>query len=141
MAKRLVAVRPNSTIDFEYEGVTFEIGIVPQHVYSKWVTIGQKMLNKKQAIDGDELFSVQSEIVKWGVKGHKDFCFEDGEEVPFQQKKVTIGNKTHMVVSDETMEIYYSSKIIQGIYADIINGGKIKDEDESPKEEDDNSIS
>jgi hypothetical protein len=120
----LVAVRPDSTIDFEFKGVTFEIGIVPQHVYGKWIEIAAKYQSGK--IKGEDLLEAQKEIVRYAVKGHRDFKYSSGEEVPFKTSKANVRGKNYAVVADETLEIYFSTKIITELATEIMNGADSK---------------
>jgi hypothetical protein len=73
--ERLVAVRSNATIDFEYKGVTFKVGILPRHIYGKFMSVATK-INSGKLKDG-ELFDAQYEAVKYGIKGHENFLFAD----------------------------------------------------------------
>lgn len=126
---KLVAVRPNATVDVVIGGVTFKVGILPQHIQAKWIEIGSKMSNNNYS--GKELLDVQREVVQWAVKDHEGLCYEDGEEVPFNTKKVNRGGKNYMVVADDTLDVYYASRITQDLSIKIVNGDS--GDEESPK--------
>ena len=126
MTNKLVAVRPNATVDHEIDGVIFKIGIVPQNIHAKWVEVV-----RRKDFKGDLYFNACNDVVRWAIKGHENFLYDDGEEVPFGQKKSVVGGKTTMIVDDATMEIYYSSKVIQDLSTRIMGGEEIKLEDGS----------
>lgn len=126
--EKLVAVRPDSTVDVEIKGVIFQVGIIPQHIYAKWIEIGTKMHSGK--MKGEEMLEAQKEIVRFGVKGHKGLSYEDGEEVEFAQAKMPIRGKVYMVVREDILDIYYSSKIINPLSTLIMNDMAPKPEGE-----------
>lgn len=129
---RLVAVRPDATTDFEYCGVTFKIGVIPRHIYSKYVDIGMKAGRGKSS--GEELFNCQCEVVQWGVKDHSGFFFDEAgdEEVKFKKKKVVNKYGTNHIMDDETLQIYYASGLIGPLSTRIFSGSG-----ENPEEEPD----
>jgi len=131
MTERLIAVRSDETVEFEYKGVIFKIGVLPRNIYGKFTSVAAK-LNSGKLRDG-ELFDVQWEVVRHGVKGHDGLCFSDGSDVPFKDQMHRGGNGKTMIVSEETMDIYYASKLIDTLSANVVSGGasgKVSDQSE-----------
>jgi len=120
MTEKLIAVRSNATVDFVHKGVTFKIGILPRHIYGKFMSVSMK-INKDKLKDG-ELFDAQYEVVKYGVKGHEEFCYADGDAVPFKEEVVHGKGGRVTCVSEETMSIYYASKVIDALSMHIATG-------------------
>jgi len=54
----------------------------------------------------DSLTEIAREIVRFGVKGHKNFGF------PFMQEKVTIGSTEILVVADELLDAYQGTTVL-----------------------------
>lgn len=119
---KLVAIRPNATVDFQIEGVTFKIGVVPRHIYSEFLDVSHNLTTGKTT--GGELFKAQAKLVSWAVRGHEGFCYEDGTPVEFKTEIHKIGGKSYDVVSEETIEAYYSASILTGLANRILLGNK-----------------
>lgn len=130
MAEKLVCVRPDATHDFQYKGGTFRIGVLPRSIYAKFIDAGSKQLKGKAS--GEEMLEIQTEIVRYGVKGHTGLEFDDGEEVPFRVSKKKLNGVIYEVVDDATIEIYYATGLLSGLFSKII--GNDSEEANGPKE-------
>lgn len=129
--EKLICVRPDHTVDFEYSGGVFKIGVLPRNIYAKYVDAGTKQLKGKMT--GADMVDVQFDVVRYGIKGHSGLFFEDGEEVPFKTSKKRNGNEVFEVVSDETLEIYYATGLLTALFGRLTAGDtdpKVGDGDE-----------
>ncbi len=105
----MLVVNPGSTKTVEIDGAKFKIGILP---FGKKVEIqaaAHFIREKTNPEQVREIFKVNYEYVRWGVKGHSGVQFQDGSEVPFKSVKEKLGDVEYDVVAPETMEIYSMS--------------------------------
>jgi len=122
MSDRLVCTRPNATVDFEYQGGTFKIGILPRSIYAEFVEAGSKQLKGK--MNGADMLDLQFKIIKHSVKGHSGLVFSDGSEVPYNQDDKGL-------VAADTLDIYYSTGLLPDLFNRVVTGG----DNASPKEQ------
>lgn len=113
MGERLVCVRPGDTVDFEYGGGIFKVGIMPRDIYAKWLDLGQKQVKGKAT--GREIVEAQMLVVKHCVKGHSGLEFSDGSEVPFEKDNQGL-------VAQATLDVYYATGILGPLASRSANG-------------------
>jgi len=128
---KLVCVRPDHTVEFKYQGGVFQIGIIPRTIYAQFIDAGQRQVAGKAS--GEDMLNIQLDVVKYGVKGHSGLEFEDGSEVPFKVSKSRLNGKNMEVVADETLDIYYASGLLTGLFQKISSHGADNEDDDSKK--------
>lgn len=100
-------VNPKATKKVEIDGATFTVGVLP---YGKRMELESMVgvMNKTAQTKEDikTILEQNFEFVRWGIKDHSGLTFNEGEAVPFSNQKITYGDKTYEIVSDELMEIY-----------------------------------
>lgn len=115
---KLVCINPNEITKWEFGGAEFDIGVLPRAI-SRLILCDGK--DPQQNLDNT--FT----IVKWGCKGHKNLPYGDGSEVPFTTTKETLNGKEYDVVSEETLDMYHASDIINPLAFRVFNKEGQKD--------------
>lgn len=138
---KLVAVRPNSTVDVEIQGVKFKVGVIPRIIHAEYIEFVQKLADSKQidvdklAAEGEEidakaidltrvsfkeLSEMQAKVVRFGLKG-TDLAYEDGEAIKLEFDEFDVSGYKFKGLTDESLEILHSAGVMTDISNKILN--------------------
>lgn len=111
----LIGIDPNEMREIDIEGIKFKIGNIPYRVMQKIKVMAIPRSENDYISTSDAIILA----VKYGVKGHSsNFKDKSGKEVPF---KVDKDEHDQELVSDETLEWYSSTRIIEALFNKVMN--------------------
>jgi hypothetical protein len=127
-------IDPSKVKIVDIKGAKISIGTIP---YQKFLELRSELFGadgSTGAAPGKADEAIKShkncyELCRWGVKGHKEIVYEDGQEAPFKTAKGEFDGKEFTVVSDETLQLYSIGNLYISIAGEVLKHNMLSDDE------------
>jgi hypothetical protein len=130
----MLGIDPFEIKEVEIEGINFTVGHI---IDRKMLALGIMLSPVRDKLQGNEILSDKDilllndykyAVVKYGVKGHKNFFLKE-REIVFKSEVIEEFGARRSVVSEEILEFYSANGLIDKLATEILNLNRVSGEE------------
>ena len=126
----MLGIDPFETKEVEIEGIKFTIGhIIDRKMLALGIMLSpvRDKLQTNEILDDKDILLLNDykyAVVKYGIKGHKNFFIKE-REIVFKSEIIEEFSARRSIVSEETLEFYSANGLIDKLATEILNLNRV----------------